>query len=162
MSKPEDDPAIRRVLREAGQAGDRARFEVNRNPLFALGTIGRYRIDEDLPLWVRQWLLDVAMKMLRASLYWPARDGQPEYNPTFKEATDAVVDAFGLTRQGWNAVEEQYQFLNDDMLAWCREELESPDEDARQSRRRSASTGPHAGQPGQGEVASYTLTSGGG
>jgi hypothetical protein len=115
--EPEEDPEVRKVMLELGQAGYRARFEVNRNPLFALGALGLYRTDEELPLWVRQWLLEFAREVLRPALYWPATPERPERNLTPKKAVEQARHALALTRQGWNGVEEFRRFLNDDMLA---------------------------------------------
>jgi hypothetical protein len=97
MTRPEDDPEVRRKLLELGQASDRAKFEESGNPLFALFALGRYRADEGLPLWVRRWLLDFARQVLRAAL-----NGE---------------DVRFLSRQGWSAVRELNQFRDDDLLA---------------------------------------------
>ena len=126
MSRPEDDPEVRKKLLERSQAINHECFKISQNPLFALWTIGGYRTDEELPLWIRQWWLDVARKMLRASLYGPARPDRPEYNPTFEEAADKALKAFGMTKHGWNAVEEFHQVMDDEMLAECRFQLKIP------------------------------------
>jgi hypothetical protein len=102
------DPEIRRKLLDIGQASDRARFEVSRNPLFALLALGRYRPDEELPLWVRRWLLELAANALRAAL-------KPYQTP--EDAAEQVRQALGVTRQGWNAIEELRRFLDDHTLA---------------------------------------------
>jgi hypothetical protein len=49
-----------------GEAADRAAFEASENPLYVWLAIGRYRPDEDLPSWVRVWLLETAREISQA------------------------------------------------------------------------------------------------
>jgi hypothetical protein len=74
-----------------------------------LFAFGRYPADEELPLWVRRWMLDFIAKVLRAAF---------RENP--EQAIREMVRALGLTRQGWNAVTQLRQYLADDVLAWLR------------------------------------------
>jgi hypothetical protein len=116
------NPEIRRKLLEIGQAGDRARFEQSKNtkrpegnPLFPLFAIGRYRADEELPLWIRQWLLDFARRMLRATLC-------ADQDLDAKESSERVLAVLGVTHQGWNSVDEVCGYLNGDVLAWLHQQ----------------------------------------
>jgi hypothetical protein len=113
--RPErDDPEIRKKLLEISLAADRAAFEVNQNPLFVLFAIARHRDDEELPLWVRQWLSKFAREGLHA-----ARQ-RLEQQLSSAEAVEEAHRALGLTRQGWNAFDELQQNRDDDLLAFLR------------------------------------------
>ena len=70
-------PEVHNEQRERDQAHDRACFEEHRNLFFVLCALARYRTDEELPLWVREWLLGFALEVLPAFLHRPASSAQP-------------------------------------------------------------------------------------
>ena len=113
-ARPEDASEIRKKLLEIGQAADRAAFEVNKNPLYALFALGRYHLDEEPPLWVRQWLLGFIREVGRIAVR------RLDQQLSSAEAVEEVHRALGLTRQGWNAFDELQRNLNDDLLAFLR------------------------------------------
>jgi hypothetical protein len=91
--------------RDLGQEQDRKSFEDTGHIFYVLSAIGRYRVDEELPSWVRQWLLEFTREVLPAFLHHPATVtrpatgkyratiDRPEYIPTLDEVRKRVLDA---------------------------------------------------------------------
>jgi hypothetical protein len=122
---------VHKAQREPGQKQDRKLFEDTGNAFYVLWALARYRADEELPLWVRQWLLEFAREVLPAYLYRSATTARPatatrratidrpEHIPTLGEVREKVLRAFSLT-QGKDAVAEVQRCITDDVLAVMR------------------------------------------
>jgi hypothetical protein len=112
----QDSPDVHRLLRRIDQVHDRKCFEATGNGIYAFWAIGRYGPDEELPLWIREWLFKATEPILRALM-----------SSTDPEKTNReMLNALGLVRDGRNATAALHQDIADDVLACMRFVLKVP------------------------------------
>jgi hypothetical protein len=114
---PPEDPEVLRARRDLAQAGDHEHFKATGHGVHVLWALGRYRADEELPRWIREWLLDLARGVLPTLLPDPATP----LDVALDNARQATLRAFGLgPNQGGNIIAKMQQDAADDALAVLR------------------------------------------